>query len=105
VNGKIDRVYTIFSDIVYRKLNNIRIEGNSFHNIKIHVANPATKVHQKSSPDSTWRVTFDGVLPLQGYARSVTSVVATGNLKNGYKCNALHLAHYADIARCRQGPS
>jgi hypothetical protein len=48
-----------------------------------HVANPVTKVHQQSSPDSTWRVTFDGALPFQGYARSVTSVVATGNLKNG----------------------
>ena len=86
VNGKIDwieRVDTIFSDIVYSKLHNIRIEGNSFHNIKTHVANPVTKVHQQSSPDSIWRVTFDGALPFQGYARSVTSVVAKGNLKNG----------------------
>ena len=49
VNGKIgrvERVDTSFSDVVYSKLNNIRIEGNSFHNIKTYVANPVTKVHQ-----------------------------------------------------------
>ena len=46
VNGKIGRVDTSFSDVVYSKLNNIRIEGKSFHNIKTYVANPATKVHQ-----------------------------------------------------------
>jgi len=46
VNGMIGRVDTSFSDVVYSKLNNIRIEGKSFHNIKTYVANPATKVHQ-----------------------------------------------------------
>ena len=35
VNGKIGRVDTSFSDVVYSKLNNIRIEGKSFHNIKL----------------------------------------------------------------------
>ncbi len=48
VNGKIgrvERVDTSFSDVVYSKLSNIRIEGNSFHNIKTYVANPVTKVH------------------------------------------------------------
>ena len=86
VNGKIDRVErvdTSFADIDYSKLQDIRIAGNSFHNIRAHMTNPVIKHHRQNSLDTTWRVNFDGDLPFKGHARSVTSVVVTGTLKNG----------------------
>ena len=85
VNGKIDRVErvdTSFADIDYSKLQDIRIAGNSFHNIRAHMTNPVIKHHRQNSLDTTWRVNFDGDLPFKGHARSVTSVVVTGTLKN-----------------------
>ena len=47
------------------------------------MTNPVIKHHRQNSLDTTWRVNFDGDLPFKGHARSVTSVVVTGTLKNG----------------------
>ena len=86
LNGSIDRaerVDTSFSDLDFSRAFNVVYEGNMYHNVTTHSANPLRIRHNQSSASSSWTIRANGKLPFQGYARYVDSVVPQGPLRTG----------------------
>ncbi|WP_411351442.1 right-handed parallel beta-helix repeat-containing protein [Leisingera aquaemixtae] len=86
LNGSIDRaerVDTSFSDLNFSRANDVVFEGNMYHNVTTHTANPLRIRHNQSSASSSWAVRANGQLPFQGYARYVDSVVPQGPVRTG----------------------
>lgn len=84
LNGSIDRaerVDTSFSDLDFTRSFNVVFEGNMYHNVSTHSANPLRIRHNQPSASSSWAVRANGKLPFQGYARYVDSVVPQGPVR------------------------
>lgn len=80
-NGKIDRVErvdTSFSDLDMNRANDVFFDGNTFHNVEVHVANPLRLRHNQGSAARSWSVDTGGKLPFGGEARGVDSIVPLG---------------------------
>ncbi|UWQ62019.1 right-handed parallel beta-helix repeat-containing protein [Leisingera caerulea] len=90
LNGSIDRaerVDTSFSDLDFSRSNDVVFEGNMYHNVSTHSANPLRIRHNQSSASSSWAIRANGQLPFQGYARFVDSVVPQGPVRTGGNSN------------------
>ena len=84
LNGSIDRaerVDTTFSNLDFSRSKNVDFTGNMFHNVTAQTSNPLRVQHSQSSASSSWTVQAEGLLPFQGRARYVDSVVAQGPLQ------------------------
>ncbi len=83
-NGKIDRaerVDTSFADLDMNRANDVFFDGNTFHNVEVHAANPLRLRHSQGSATRTWSVDTDGQLPFEGEARGVDSIVPLGAIE------------------------
>ncbi|MFY0309921.1 right-handed parallel beta-helix repeat-containing protein [Leisingera sp. D0M16] len=90
LNGSIDRVErvdTSFSDLDFTRSFNVVFEGNMYHNVSTHSANPLRIRHNQSSASSSWAVRANGKLPFQGYARFADSVVPLGPVRTSGNSN------------------
>ncbi|MEE2943789.1 MAG: glycosyl hydrolase family 28-related protein [Pseudomonadota bacterium] len=86
IDGSIDRVDRVdetFAPLDTTRGKNIRVEGNTFHQIETPIYNPVMVSHDQNTASDTWMVDTEGQLPFGGQARSVESVVATERLRNG----------------------
>ncbi|UWQ90637.1 glycoside hydrolase family 55 protein [Rhodobacteraceae bacterium M382] len=85
INGTIDRaerVDTSFADLNRNRFKNVSFEGNTFHNVSAVVSNPLRVRHEQATEAAVWNVKTDGLLPFQGYARNMDSVVPIGPLSD-----------------------
>ncbi|MFY0596687.1 MAG: right-handed parallel beta-helix repeat-containing protein [Cognatishimia sp.] len=78
---RVDRVDETFASLNMAKGKNIRVEGNTYHQIDTPIYNPLVVSHDQNSAASAWTVNTDGQLPFGGQARTVESVVTTGRLR------------------------
>ncbi|MDC0738877.1 glycosyl hydrolase family 28-related protein [Cognatishimia sp. SS12] len=86
INGpidRVDRVDTTFAPLDMSKGKNIRVQGNTFHQIETPIYSPLVMEHDQNSAASSWTVDTGGQLPFGGQARVVESVVVTSRLRNG----------------------
>lgn len=86
IDGSIDRVDRVdetFAPLNMARGKNIRVEGNTFHQVETPIYNPLMVSHDQNSAASTWTVDTGGALPFGGQARSVESIVTTDRLRNG----------------------
>lgn len=86
LNGNINRVEgvnTTFADLDYTKTKNVVMGGNTFHAINEPVYNPCTINHNEASDTQVWTIDFAPKLPFEGRARTVTSVVSSGKIRQG----------------------
>jgi hypothetical protein len=84
IDGSIDRVDRVdetFAPLDMSKGKNIRVEGNTFHQIETPIYNPLPVSHRQNSVSDAWMVDTDGRLPFGGQARSIASVVVTERLR------------------------
>ncbi|WP_291729861.1 glycosyl hydrolase family 28-related protein [Leisingera sp. F5] len=85
LQGSIDRaerVDTSFSDLDFSRSKSVDFSGNMYHNVTAQTANPLRVRHDQSSASTSWSVRAEGLLPFQGFARYVDSVVPLGALKS-----------------------
>lgn len=98
-NGSIDRaerVDTSFADLDRSRMKDVSFNGNSFHNVSEQVSNPLKLKHTEGSVASTWDVDTAGLLPFQGNARSLDSVVAIDRIRNSAG-STQYIAPYAQL--------
>lgn len=84
INGSIQRVEgidTSFADLDATRHKNVRVEGNSFHNVSQAIMNPLTVNHEQNSRATVWTVPAGTGLPFQGRARACDAVVATDRVR------------------------
>jgi hypothetical protein len=82
VIDRVERVDTSFSDLDYTRFKDVDFTGNSYNQVVAQVANPALVTHDQAGAADVWTVPAAGLLPFEGRARGVDSVVVTGNLRN-----------------------
>jgi len=85
INGNIDRVEHVdnsIHDIDRSKARNVSWVGNVYHGINQQVHNPASITHTQSTLDRIWVANSGTVLPFNGFARVIESVVPEGRLAN-----------------------
>ncbi len=85
LNGFIDRIESVdttHADLDYTRIRNVIFEGNTFNGINQPTINPVTLEFTNSTAASTWTLDVGDYLPFGGNARTVSSVVSEGNLKN-----------------------
>jgi hypothetical protein len=85
VQGNIDRaerVDTSFADLDRNRFKDVTFTGNSYHNVVRQVSNPVRIIHDQNTASSNWTVDTDGLLPFEGRAVGVDSVLVAGNLRN-----------------------
>ena len=73
---------TTHADLEAGLARNIIFEGNTFNGISQPTINPAVLEFNQSSNASTWTLNVANYLPFGGNARTVSSVVAEGNITN-----------------------
>lgn len=81
LNGSIDRVEmvdTTYADLNYGRLRNLVVTGNSFNAVDQVISNPMTMEFDQNTADTVWTIPAAGLLPFDGRARNVVSVVAEG---------------------------
>ena len=81
INGtvaRVDAVDTTFAGLDFARTRNLEMTGNSFNGIDQFTANPITLPFDIATEAATWTLDFGGYLPLGGWARTVTSLVADG---------------------------
>ena len=86
VNGNINRaekVDTTFADLDRSRFRNIVIHGNNWNGVNQPVYNPVVINHQQNSSSTVWTVDGAAVLPFDGWARIVPSLVAQGPISGG----------------------
>ncbi|MCG6903593.1 MAG: right-handed parallel beta-helix repeat-containing protein [Rhodobacter sp.] len=85
INGNIDRIEMVdnsIADLDYSRSRNVIFEGNSFNGINQAAINPVTLEFDQATNASTWTLNVADYLPFGGNARTVTSVVAEGDILN-----------------------
>ncbi|WP_368186573.1 right-handed parallel beta-helix repeat-containing protein [Aestuariibius sp. HNIBRBA575] len=85
LNGNIDRIEhvdTTFADLKYNSMRNITFTGNVFNAINEPIENPRIITATESTASQTWIIDTDTKLPFRGFARTVESYSANGQLRN-----------------------
>jgi hypothetical protein len=78
INGnitRIEKVDTTFADLDFSRMRNVNFTGNVFNGVTEQVFNPLSVAHTQSTRDKTWTVDTEGLLPFEGWARVVESIV------------------------------
>jgi hypothetical protein len=75
---RIDQVDTTFADLDYSRMRNIVMEGNVFNGITHYTSNPATMKFSQATAQNVWTLEPGTLLPFNGWARNVESLVAEG---------------------------
>ena len=86
INGSIRRVESVdttFADLDRSRHKNVRVEGNSFHNVNEAISNPLTLEHEQNSTSTVWSIDSGTGLPFGGHARACDAIVATDRVRNG----------------------
>ena len=81
LNGQINRVESVdtsFADLNYFRMKAITFAGNTFHNVRDPVQNPAVLSHAQNSTSKTWIAETEPSLPFRGQARFIDAVCADG---------------------------
>ena len=81
LNGQINRVEAVdtsFADLNYFRMKAITFAGNTFHNVRDPVQNPAVLSHAQNSTSKTWIAETEPSLPFRGQARFIDAVCADG---------------------------
>ena len=92
---RIERVDTSFADLDYGRMRDVTFTGNAFHGVNEPVRNPASLVHEQSSPDRIWVVETAPHLPFRGRARAVEAAVPAGRIADA-SGNALYQNPWID---------
>ncbi|KIN63327.1 hypothetical protein Z946_2197 [Sulfitobacter noctilucicola] len=101
LNGFIDRVErvdTSFADLDMSRCRNVTFEGNSYLGVSIQVSNPAQINYTQSTVSDAWTISAADVLPFQGEAVTVDSVLALGPIRNDNNVRQYDMP-YVDTAR------
>ncbi len=83
INGNIDRVEgidTTFADLDPWRCRNLTFERNTFHGVTQPASSPMPLKFQQNADQKTWTLDVSAYLPFGGNARTVTSVVAEGEI-------------------------
>jgi len=83
--GNIDGVEFIdnsIADLDYTLSRNVLFEGNTFNGINQPTINPVTLEFDQMTDASTWTLNVADYLPFGGNARTVSSVIAKGDITN-----------------------
>jgi len=83
INGNIDRVEgvdTSFADLDAWRCRNLTMERNTFHGVNQPASSPMPLKFQQNSDQKTWTLDVSQYLPFGGNARTVTSLVAEGEI-------------------------
>ncbi|MFC2968814.1 glycosyl hydrolase family 28-related protein [Acidimangrovimonas pyrenivorans] len=86
LNGSIDRVDqvdTTFADLNYSRFRNITVQGNSYNAVNQITISPVTLEYDQNTAADTWTIDTQGYMAFDGYARTVTGVVAEGEITGG----------------------
>ena len=85
LNGTTDRVEKVdnsIADLVFGSMRNVVFDGNTFNGIGQVTQNPVTVQFDQASAATDWQVDVGGWLPFGGKARTVTSIMTEGAIKN-----------------------
>ncbi len=85
IQGNIDRVDAVDSSIAgldYWRMRNVTFERNTFTGINQRALCPATLEFSQNTDATTWTLDPSAYLPFGGNARTVTAVVAQGEIRN-----------------------
>lgn len=104
INGNIDRVEgvdTTFADLDPWRCRNLMFERNTFHGVNQPASSPLPLKFQQNSDQTTWTLDVSAYLPFGGNARTVTAVVAEGEItdSNGVRVEAM------PFVRVNEGPN
>ncbi|MCI2397861.1 glycosyl hydrolase family 28-related protein [Aliiroseovarius subalbicans] len=86
IQGNIDRIEAVDDSIApldYWRTRNVTFEGNTFAGVTQRTVSPVTLEFEQNTDATTWTMDPSAYLPFGGNARTVTSVVAKGDILNG----------------------
>lgn len=84
-SGSIDRVETVdnsFAELDYWRMRNVTFERNTFSAVTQSTLCPVTLEFDQNTDASTWTLDPSAYLPFGGNARTVTSLIAEGEIQN-----------------------
>lgn len=99
---RVERVDTTFSNVDFTRMKKVDFSGNTFHNVSQRVENPVLVEHAQNSESNAWSVPCANLLPFQGRARRVESVVMRGPIQNGSN-QTQYIAPYVDLEQGANG--
>jgi len=84
LNGSIQRIERVDSSIApldASRMRNVTFQANTFNGIDQPTINPVTLTFSQDTPAATWTLDVSGYLPFDGWARTVPSLVAEGDIR------------------------
>ncbi len=98
---RIEKVDTTFADLDYGRFRNIVFHGNNYNGISEPIYNPVVVSHNQNTVATTWTIDGARLLPFEGQARTVQSVVTDGPITTTGPVTTRYDMPYA---RSEQGP-
>ncbi|HHS94932.1 MAG TPA: right-handed parallel beta-helix repeat-containing protein [Rhodobacterales bacterium] len=80
---RVEGVDTSFADLNAWSMKNVTFERNTYVGIEEPTSTPVTLKFQQNTNQTTWTLDPGAYLPFDGHARTVTAVVAEGEILNG----------------------
>lgn len=83
LNGSIDRIEevdTTFADLDFNRMRAVTFSGNVFHGVDNEARNPLPMTHTQNTADRVWIMDTQGLLPFEGRARVIESLVPVGRI-------------------------
>lgn len=75
---RVEMVDTSLATLDFTRSRNVRVEGNSFHNVTQGIMNPLIVTHTQNTAAETWNIGAGGFIPFGGRIRMVESVQPEG---------------------------
>ncbi|MFN7003277.1 MAG: glycosyl hydrolase family 28-related protein [Roseinatronobacter sp.] len=80
--NRVDRVDTTYAALSNNRFRNVTFDGNAYNGIDFPVESPTVIIHDQNSTASNWVINTGQKLPFGGFARTVSSVVMEGAVRN-----------------------
>jgi hypothetical protein len=78
VIDRVDMVDTSIAGLDLTRTRNVRVEGNSFHQVAEQIMNPVILAHTQNTAAETWNISAAPIVPFGGRIRTVESVTPEG---------------------------
>ncbi|MGR3503419.1 glycosyl hydrolase family 28-related protein [Pseudaestuariivita sp.] len=92
------RVDTTFSNLDHSRNKDVLFEGNTYHNVRDQVMNPALIEHDQNSAESTWEIDCSDYLPFEARTRQVEGFANRERIRSSGG-STRYIAPYFDVGR------
>ncbi len=99
INGAIDRIESVdtsFADLDYGRMRGVTFAANTFHSVDEPCYNPAPQELTQVTAATDWQQDNATLLPFEGRARFVDSVVLDGPIRNSSNAQVFEMPFVSD---------